>query len=142
MIGLLLITHGQLAEDILKAAESIAGPVEMVECVTVDVIKDSEQLIGMIEKKIGSLDHGKGVLVLTDMLGGTPSNVAMSFLQENKVEIITGINLPMLIAVATPTTLPVPIAPAKEVINVSKWEISPADSVFLFPKVSLIPNHK
>ena len=100
MIGLLLITHGQLAEDILKAAESIAGPVEMVECVTVDVIKDSEQLIGMIEKKIGSLDHGKGVLVLTDMLGGTPSNVAMSFLQENKVEIITGINLPMLIAVA------------------------------------------
>ena len=75
MIGLLLITHGKLAKDFIEAAETIAGLVEAVECISIDDITDSEKLRKIIEKKISFLDQGEGVLVLTDMFGGTPSNV-------------------------------------------------------------------
>ncbi len=100
MIGLLIITHGQLAKELLEAAEFIVGAVESVECISIDAMKDSKKLRDMIEKKIDSLNQGQGVLVLTDMFGGTPSNLALSFLQKNIVEIVTGINLPMVIAIA------------------------------------------
>jgi len=100
MIGLLIITHCQLAKELLEAAEFIIGSVEAVECISIDTSKDSKKLRDMIEKKIGSLDQGAGVLVLTDMFGGTPSNLALSFLQKDTVEVVTGINLPMVIAVA------------------------------------------
>lgn len=100
MIGLLIITHGLLAKELLEAAEFIVGAVESVECISIDAMKDSKKLRDMIEKKIDSLNQGQGVLVLTDMFGGTPSNLALSFLQKNTVEIVTGINLPMVIAIA------------------------------------------
>ncbi len=100
MIGLLIITHCQLAKELLEAAESIVGAIEAVGCVSIDTSKDSKELRDMIEKKIASLDQGEGVLVLTDMFGGTPSNLALSFLQKDTVEVVTGINLPMVIAVA------------------------------------------
>lgn len=100
MIGLLIITHGQLAKELLGAAEFIVGAVESVECISINAMKDSKKLRDMIEKKIDSLNQGQGVLVLTDMFGGTPSNLALSFLQKNIVEIVTGINLPMVIAIA------------------------------------------
>ena len=100
MIGLLIITHGQLAKELLKAVQFIAGDVEAVESISIDAMRDSKELRDMIEKKIESLDQGQGVLILTDMFGGTPSNLALSFLQKNKVEIVTGLNLPMVIAVA------------------------------------------
>ncbi len=100
MIGLLLITHGKLARDFIEAAEAIAGVVEAVEYISIDDVKDSEKLRKVIEKKISSLDQGEGVLVLTDMFGGTPSNVALSFLDKNTIEIVTGINLPMVIAIS------------------------------------------
>jgi len=99
MIGLLIITHGQLAKELLGAAEFIVGAVEAVECICIDVMEDSERLRDTIKKKIDSLDQGQGVLVLTDMFGGTPSNLALSFLQKDRVEIVTGINLPMVIAI-------------------------------------------
>ena len=100
MIGLLVITHCQLAKELLEAAEFIVGPLEAVECIAIDTSKDGKISRDMIEKKIGSLDQGAGVLVLTDMFGGTPSNLALSFLQKDTVEVVTGINLPMVIAVA------------------------------------------
>lgn len=100
MVGLLIITHGQLAKELLEAAEFIAGAVEAVEHLSIDVTEDSKRLGNMIRIKIDSLDQGKGVLILTDMFGGTPSNLALSFLQENAVEIVTGVNLPMVIAIA------------------------------------------
>jgi PTS system mannose-specific IIA component len=100
MTGLLIITHCQLAKELLEAAEFIVGPLEAVECIAIDTSKDSKISRDMIEKKIGSLDQGAGVLVLTDMFGGTPSNLALSFLQKDTVEVVTGINLPMVIAVA------------------------------------------
>jgi len=100
MIGLIIITHAQLAKELLEAAEFIVGAIEAAECVSIDAMNDSEKLRDMIEEKIDSLDQGQGVLVLTDMFGGTPSNIALSFLQKNIVEIVTGVNLPMVIAVA------------------------------------------
>ena len=100
MIGLLIITHGQLAKELIKASEFIAGAFQAVDCISIDAMKDTEKLRDMIEKKIASLDQGQGVLILTDMFGGTPSNLALSFLKKNAVEIVTGINLPMVIAIA------------------------------------------
>jgi PTS system mannose-specific IIA component len=100
MTGVLIITHGQLAKELLEAAEFIVGAVEVAECLSIDVTKDSKELGNMIRRKIDSLDQGQGVLILTDMFGGTPSNLALSFLQEGTVEIVTGVNLPMVIAIA------------------------------------------
>ena len=100
MVGLLIITHGQLAKEFLKTVEYIIGFVELVKHVSIDALDDPEDLRDTIEKKIASLEKGDGVIILTDMFGGTPSNVALSFLQKNKVEIVTGINLPMVLSVA------------------------------------------
>jgi PTS system mannose-specific IIA component len=100
MVGLLIITHCRLAQELLEAAEFILGSLEAVDYVLIDTSKDSDKVRDLIEKKIQSLDRGKGVLVLTDMFGGTPSNLALSFLQQDVVEVVTGVNLPMVIAVA------------------------------------------
>ena len=100
MIGLLVITHCQLAKELLEAAEFIVGAIEAVEHVSIDASKDSKKLLEIIEKKMETLDQGQGVLVLTDMFGGTPSNLALSFLDRDSLEVVTGINLPMVIAVA------------------------------------------
>ena len=100
MIGLLIITHCELARELREAAEFILGSIEAAECVSIDTSKDSKVLRDLIEEKIQSLDQGKGVLILTDMFGGTPSNLALSFLQKEAVEVVTGVNLPMVIAVA------------------------------------------
>ena len=100
MIGLLVITHCQLAKELLEAAEFIVGAIEAVEHVSIDASKDSKKLLEIIEKKMETLDQGQGVLVLTDMFGGTPSNLALSFLDRDSIEVVTGTNLPMVIAVA------------------------------------------
>ena len=100
MVGLLIITHCRLAQELLEAAEFILGSLEAVDYVLIDTSEDSDKERDLIEKKIQSLDRGKGVLVLTDMFGGTPSNLALSFLQQDVVEVVTGVNLPMVIAVA------------------------------------------
>jgi PTS system mannose-specific IIA component len=100
MVGLLIITHCRLAKELLEAAEFILGSIDAVDYVLIDTSKDSDTLRDLIEKKIQSLDQGEGVLILTDMFGGTPSNLALSFLQQDAVEVVTGVNLPMVIAVA------------------------------------------
>ena len=100
MIGLLIITHRQLAKELLGAAEFIVGPVEAVECISIDTPEDSKKLRDLIAKKIESLNQGAGVLILTDMFGGTPSNLALSFLQKDSAEVVTGVNLPMVLAIA------------------------------------------
>jgi PTS system mannose-specific IIA component len=100
MIGLLLVAHAGLACELLTAAEMIVGKIEMAEAVgigaddPVDAIHES--IAGAIQK-IG----GGGVLIMTDMFGGTPSNMGLSFLEENKVEVLTGVNLPMVMKFAT-----------------------------------------
>ncbi|MCD6264349.1 MAG: PTS sugar transporter subunit IIA [Deltaproteobacteria bacterium] len=100
MIGLLIITHSRLAKELLEAAGFIMGSVESAECVSIETQKDSKKLRNIIQSKLKSLDQGDGVLILVDMFGGTPSNLALSFLQKDTAEVVTGVNLPMVLSVA------------------------------------------
>jgi PTS system mannose-specific IIA component len=100
MIGLLIVTHSHLGKEFLNAAEFIVGRLDSAEAVSITQTADSEQIRKMIEEKVSVLDKGEGVLILTDMLGGTPSNISLSFLKEERVEVLTGVNLPMVIAIA------------------------------------------
>ena len=97
MIGVVVVTHGQLATELLNAAETIVGDLPRFAAVSIGWHEDTEDARGEIEQAIERVDEGTGVLILTDMFGGTPSNLAMTFLAEGRVEVITGVNLPMLI---------------------------------------------
>ncbi len=100
MIGLVLVTHGRLAEEFLAALEHIVGPQPQTAAVCIGPDDDMEQRRGEILKQIEAVDSGDGVAVLTDMFGGTPSNLAISIMEPAKVEVLAGINLPMLIKLA------------------------------------------
>jgi len=97
MIGGLIVTHGRLATELLNAAEAIVGDVKSIAAVSIGWHDDVDVASSMIEKAIKRVDSGSGVLVLTDMFGGTPTNIASTFLQDGVVEVVTGVNLPMLI---------------------------------------------
>jgi mannose PTS system EIIA component len=97
MIGVLITTHGNLGSELIKAAELIRGSLKGIVHVSVDQTKGVEDLKKEISTAIKKLDQGQGVLILTDLFGGTPSNISLSFLKEGKVEVITGVNLPMLL---------------------------------------------
>jgi PTS system mannose-specific IIA component len=97
MIGSLIVTHGRLAIELLNAAEAIVGDVENVAAVSIGWHDDVDTARTMIEKTIRRVDRGSGVLILTDMFGGTPTNIASTFLDDGAIEIVTGVNLPMLI---------------------------------------------
>jgi PTS system mannose-specific IIA component len=97
MIGVLITTHGNLGSELIKAAELIRGSLKGVVHVSIDQTKGVEELQKEISAAINKLDRGQGVLILTDLFGGTPSNISLSFLKKGKVEVITGVNLPMLL---------------------------------------------
>ena len=97
MIGVLITTHGNLGSELIKAAELIKGKLEGVLHVSVDQNKGMEEIKKEISSSIKKLDRGQGVLILTDLFGGTPSNISLSFLKEGKLEVVTGVNLPMLL---------------------------------------------
>ena len=99
MIGLLIVTHCELGRELLNAAKFIVGRIEKAETISITETTGSEQIRKMIEDKVKALDTGKGVIILTDMFGGTPSNLSLSFLKEGEVEVLTGVNLPMIIAI-------------------------------------------
>lgn len=100
MIGLLIVTHCDLGKEFVKAAEFIVGRIEAVGVVSITQTLESKEIHKMIEDKISVLNQGQGVIILTDMFGGTPSNLSLSFLKDEMVEVITGVNLPMVIAIA------------------------------------------
>jgi PTS system mannose-specific IIA component len=100
MIGVVVVTHGQLATELVNAAETIVGDLPGFAAVSIGWHEDTEDARHEIEQAVMRVDKGAGVLILTDMFGGTPSNLAMSFLVQGKVEVITGVNLPMLIKLA------------------------------------------
>lgn len=100
MIGILITTHGNLGAELLKAAELIKGPFKGVACISVSQEKGVEELRKEISATIKKLDQGQGVLILTDLFGGTPSNFSLSFMKEGKVEVVTGVNLPMLLKIS------------------------------------------
>jgi mannose PTS system EIIA component len=97
MIGVLITTHGNLGNELIHAAEMIKGTLKDVMHVCVEQNKGVEDVKKEISSAIKKLDKGKGVLILTDLFGGTPSNISLSFMREGKVEVVTGVNLPMLL---------------------------------------------
>ena len=97
MVGLLVVTHGRLAEELVAAAKRIVGELPRVGAIAIGWDEDVTQASRSIEQSIKRLDEGQGVLILTDMFGGTPTNLSLTFLQSGKVEIVTGVNLPMII---------------------------------------------
>jgi PTS system mannose-specific IIA component len=97
MIGLVLVTHGRLAEEFVTAMEHVVGKQERVATVCIGPEDDMEERRNDIAAAIARVDAGRGVILLTDLFGGTPSNLAISLLERGRIEVIAGINLPMLI---------------------------------------------
>ncbi|EIZ80576.1 PTS system mannose-specific transporter subunit IIA [Novosphingobium sp. Rr 2-17] len=100
MIGMILVTHGNLAEEFVNAMEHVVGDQPAVATVCIGPNDDMERRRSEIAEAIVAVDSGEGVIILTDLFGGTPSNLAISLMQAGKVEVIAGINLPMLIRLA------------------------------------------
>ena len=101
MIGALIVTHGKLAYELLNAAQKIEANVGVIEAVPLewtDTVDEAREKIRLALERIGTED---GVIIFTDMFGGTPSNISLSFLEKNRVEIVTGVNLPMVVKFAT-----------------------------------------
>jgi len=97
MIGAVVVSHATHATGLLQAAEVIVGRIEGIAAIDLSPSMGVEELHAAVEAAIRSVDKGKGVLILTDMFGGTPSNIAISFLGTHPVEVITGVNLPMMV---------------------------------------------
>ncbi len=100
LVGVVVVTHGQLASELLNAAEMIVGELPQFTAVSIGWHDDVDVAREAIERAIGKVARGRGVLILTDMFGGTPSNLGLTFLEAGQVEVITGVNLPMLIRLA------------------------------------------
>ncbi|MFV0622528.1 PTS sugar transporter subunit IIA [Sphingomonas sp. ac-8] len=97
MIGLVLVTHGRLAQEFVVAMEHVVGRQERIATVCIGPEDDMEERRAEIAQGIDAVDDGAGVIVLTDLFGGTPSNLAISLMETGRIEVIAGINLPMLI---------------------------------------------
>ena len=117
MIGLVLVTHGRLADEFRAALEHVMGPQKQIEAITIGAEDDSDLCRSDIIEAVNRVDSGDGVAILTDMFGGTPSNLAISVLDRANVEVIAGVNLPMLIKLASvrsTSKLPVAVTQAQE----------------------------
>jgi len=101
MIGGVIVTHGQLANELVSAAEMIVGEIDHITAVSIGWHDDVEIAREQVARAIQRLDSGQGVIVLTDMFGGTSTNIAASFLDQARVEVVTGVNLPMVIKLAS-----------------------------------------
>jgi mannose PTS system EIIA component len=99
-----IVTHGQLASELLAAAEMIIGPISHIAAVSIGWHDDVDAARDEVQRAITRVSKGGGVLLLTDMFGGTPTNIASMFLEEGVIEVVTGVNLPMVIKLATSTT--------------------------------------
>ena len=135
MIGLVLVTHGRLAAEFIAALEHVVGPQQRVAAVCIGAEDDMEQRRRDILDSVAKVDEGDGVVLLTDMFGGTPSNLAISVMSQPKVEVLAGINLPMLIKLASvrnSSKLPVAVIQAQEAgrkyINVASQLLADAGS--------------
>lgn len=131
MIGLVIVTHGRLAEDFVAATEHVVGPQDAIETVSIAADDDMERRRLDILESARRVDSGAGVIILTDMFGGTPSNLAISVMARANAEVIAGVNLPMLIKLASirgSLTLKEAVAAAHEAgrkyINVASWVLS------------------
>ena len=101
MIGLVLVTHGSLAVEFIRAMEHVVGPQENTAAVCIGPDDDMEHRRADIQKAVSRVETGEGVIILTDMFGGTPSNLAISIMEEKSIEVIAGVNLPILVKLAS-----------------------------------------
>jgi len=97
MIGMVLVTHGQLAAEFVRAMEHVLGPQQGIEAICIGPEDDMEARRSDIAAAVARVDQGRGVILLTDLFGGTPSNLAISLMEPGRIEVIAGVNLPMLI---------------------------------------------
>jgi PTS system mannose-specific IIA component len=116
MVGLVVATHGKLAEELLRTAEGIVGPLAQSEAVSVGSGSSMDEARARLGDAVRRVDAGDGVLVLTDMFGGTPANLALTFLDE-KLEVVTGVNLPMILKLATARSEPLTLQAAAELVT-------------------------
>ena len=100
MIGLVLVTHGRLAEEFLSALEHVVGRQERIATIAIGPDDKIDVRRADIERAVASVNSGQGVIILTDMFGGTPSNLSISLLRTGEVEVVAGLNLPMLVKLA------------------------------------------
>jgi len=117
MFGVLVISHGQLASELVEAARTIVGVMEQVIPVSIGWNQDIDKARETIQGAIDKVSEGQGVVVLTDMFGGTPTNISLTFLEEGRVEVITGVNLPIMIKLATMQKEGADIAEAARVVK-------------------------
>jgi PTS system mannose-specific IIA component len=99
MVGVILVTHGQFGNYLLEAAQTILGPQEQCTHIAVEGSIDMAALLTNLKSTVKRMESGDGVIILTDMFGGTPSNISLSLLQPGKVDVLTGVNLPMLLRI-------------------------------------------
>lgn len=122
MIGAVVATHGKLAEEMIRTAEAVVGRLDQV--VPVSVVATSPDMRGDLRAAIERVDQGDGVLLLTDLLGGSPTNLCVSFLNDRKVEVVTGVNLPMLLKLPSLRASGKPIAQiARELVEAGQRAI-------------------
>jgi len=117
MIGAVIVTHGRLADELAEATARIVGPTEGIRAVTLgwdDEVSDARE---QIRAAIDEVDSGSGVLVFTDMFGGTPTNVSLNFLETDRVEIVTGVNLPMLVKLTSLQRQELPLLEAAQQVR-------------------------
>jgi PTS system mannose-specific IIA component len=107
MIGIVLVTHGNLAREFLAALEHVVGPQQKTSAVCIGADDDMEKRRVEILEQVRSCDSGDGVIVLTDMFGGTPSNLAISIIDKARIEVLAGVNLPMLVKLASVRSRPI-----------------------------------
>lgn len=128
-IGGVIVSHGQVANELVAAAEAVVGDLSHIVAVSIGWHDDVEMAQDEIRRAIDNVSSGNGVLLLTDMFGGTPTNIAAMFLKENEVEIVTGVNLPMVIKLASNTREMTLLELAKEVEEQGKEAICRAGMI-------------
>jgi PTS system mannose-specific IIA component len=116
MVGIVVATHGRLAEELLSTAEGIVGVLAQARAVSIGADASMEEQRARLGEAIQAVDSGDGVLVLTDMFGGTPANLALTFLDE-RIDVVTGVNLPMVLKLATARAEPLALRAAAELIT-------------------------
>ncbi|ORE93012.1 PTS sugar transporter subunit IIA [Acuticoccus yangtzensis] len=116
MIGLVLVTHGRLAQELRSALEHVVGVQDAVEPISIEPDDDIEQRRADIVEAVARVDRGQGVVILTDMFGGTPSNLAISVMPQGSIEVIAGVNLPMLVKLSSARAT----MPLKEAVDAAR----------------------
>jgi mannose PTS system EIIA component len=101
MVGVLIVSHGKLAEALISSVQSITGNLQKIMGVSIWPMERKEEVKERINRKVAEADDGDGVVILTDILGGTPTNLTLSFLNDEKVEVVTGVNMPMLLTLTS-----------------------------------------